>query len=166
METVKLLLGFLLGGSKWPLIGLSVLFLCVGGYAIYTVNSLQEQLKVQELNNEIAKSNLEKLEKAKEEQDKTIKTYGELIKSSTESYKETIKLLQQQAYQNSILLNKISKISAQKIKQNPELFEMKINQTMQLIHKCYEELSKVDLKGNEKNEIPACNVNNFPDFSK
>jgi hypothetical protein len=165
MDTIKTILSFLLGGSKTPLILLSSLFLLVGGYLFYTVNSLQSNLRTQELNNEIMKSNVEKLEKAKEEQDKAIETYKQLFETSSQSYQETILLLQRQTLQNQQFIKKLSQINSINIQKNPNKFENDVNISFQLINVCYEKLSEVNLKGNGNVQIIECSPSSLPDFS-
>jgi len=131
MELAKTLLSFLFNGSKVPLILLSVLFLAVGGYLFYTINSIQSNLRTQELNNEIMKSNVEKLEKAKEEQDRAIETYKQLFETSSQSYQETILLLQRQTLQNQQLIKKLSQINSINIQKNPKKFEENVNKSFQ-----------------------------------
>lgn len=165
MELLKTIIGFILGGSKWPLIIVSLLFITVGGYIFYTINDLQSRLRTEELNNEIMKSNVEKLEEAKKIQDKTIEDYKNIVNLSVIAYTNTIELMKKQVAQNQILIKKLDKIDIKKIKENPEQFEKKVNESMTIINACYEALSKVDLKG-PKNEIPECDLNLLPDFSK
>lgn len=165
MELAKTLLSFLFNGSKVPLILLSVFFLAVGGYLFYTVNNLQSDLRTQELNNEIMKSNVEKLEKAKEEQDRAIETYKQLFETSSQSYQETILLLQRQTLQNQQLIKKLSQINSINIQKNPKKFEENVNKSFQLINVCYEKLSEINLKGNDNVEIVECNSSSLPDFS-
>ena len=62
-------------------------------------------------------------------------------------------------------MKKISTISSTKIKNDPSKYEMKINETMAIFNRCYEEMSKTYLKGQTQNEISFCDTNTYPDFS-
>lgn len=164
METLKLILQFLLGGSKWPLIAVSVAFLAVGGFTIWKIIDIQNKLSDATLNIEIMKTNTEKLEKAKKEQDKTIEDYRKILETANESNQAIVRTLQLQIAQNDMIAKKLSQLSSKKALSDPKGFEMKVNITMQILNKCFEDLAKKPIAGNT-NEI-TCPLDSIPDFSK
>jgi len=165
METVKYILELILGGSKWGIILISVAFLAVGGFVVWKLTSLEANLATATLNQEIMKSNMEKLELAKKEQDKTIKNYEKILETANQSNEAILKTLQQQIVQNDMIARKLSQISSKKALMKPAEFQANVNITMQIITKCFEDLSKKPIAGTS-NEDFVCPLDTIPDFSK
>ena len=165
MDIIKTILGFIFGGSKWPLIGLSVLFLGVGGYLYYQMNEANKKIVIYTQNEEVYKNNQEKLLEALAKKNLSLSREKQLRLLADGSKDNLIKDMQKYMAENEKLKNKLAVVTAKKALANPSDFETKVNATMQAINNCFEHLSQTPLTGQE-NETIVCSVDSIPDFSK
>jgi hypothetical protein len=165
MDWLKSILGLVLGGSKWPMIGLTLIFVGVGGYLFYQMHETDKALAIAKQNVEILTSNIDKLNKAKEEQDLTISRQKQLLLLANNAKDNMVKDVQKFITENDKLKRKLAIVTAKKALANPTDFENKVNATMDALNKCFQDLSNQPITG-KQDETIICSVDSIPDFSK
>lgn len=174
-ETIKQVIGLLFGGSKWTMVIIVVAVAGLGIYGINTINDLQSKLDTMTTNNDTLKDNLEKLETAKIDQDKTINHLKTLLNLSSDINKDLVNNINLRNKDLNTLKIKLDGLNKAKkeILLKPNEYEQKINKTMETINSCFEELSRKDLNNvnntiedtnNDKKE-DHCSVDALPDFT-